>query len=172
MSTLNIEQFQRDVLNASMRAIEQFRADFPNAQVCGFALYSDADARTLVPAFNTQDHLTRVQAEYPDDGQYFKWAPAEWSHEAYAGDYFNDLCKMLWNLADATTEDNFVAHRRHIFEQCVTALKKLTTTFDDAIYVFSVSDFECLEDEITWLTALNTPDQAAEFKTWMEHASN
>ncbi|MCF7532922.1 DUF4303 domain-containing protein [Pseudomonas petrae] len=168
MSTLNIEQFQRDVLNASMGAIEQFRADFPNTQVCGFALYSDADARTLAPSFNTQDHLTRVEAEYPDEGQYFKWSPAEWSHEAYGGEFFNDLSKMLWNMADATTEINFLAHRRHIFEQCVIALKKLTTTFDTAIYVFSVSDFECGEDEIAWVTALNTPDQADEFRTWME----
>lgn len=71
-------------------------------------------------------------------------------------------------MADATTESNFVAHRRHIFEQCVIALKKLTTTFDTAIYVFSVSDFECVEDEIDWVTALNTPDQAEEFRKWME----
>ncbi|WP_095099014.1 DUF4303 domain-containing protein [Pseudomonas sp. Irchel 3A5] len=172
MSTLNIEQFQRDVLKASKNAIEQFRADFPNAKVCGFALYSDGDAGTLVPAFNTQDHLERVIAENSDDWQYFKWYPAEWSHEAYADDYFQDLCKMLWDLADATTEDNFVAHRKHIFEQCVIALKKLTTTFDDAIYVFAVSDFECPEDEIAWVTALNTPDQADEFRTWMESPSS
>ncbi|MCQ3002939.1 DUF4303 domain-containing protein [Pseudomonas syringae] len=172
MSTLNIEQFQRDVLKASMSAIEQFRADFPNAQVCGFALYSDGDARTLVPAFNTQDHLERVKAEYPEEWQYLKWYPAEWSHEAYAGDYFNDLCKMLWNLADATTEDNFVAHRKHVFEQSVIALKKLTTTFENAIYVFAVSDFECPEDEIAWVNALNTPDQAEEFRAWMESPSS
>lgn len=172
MPTLNIEQFQQDVLNASMSAIEQFRSEFPNAQVCGFALYSDGDARTLVPAFNTQDHLTRVKAENPDDWQYFKWSPAEWSHEAFGGDYFNDLCKMLFNLTDATTEGNFVAHRKHVFEQCVIALKKLTTTFDDAIYVFAVSDFECLEDETTWFTALNTPDQVNEFRAWAEDASS
>lgn len=168
MATLNIERFQQDVFKASMSAIEHFRSDFPNTQVCGFALYSDADARSLVPAFNTQDHLTRVQAEYPDDAKYFKWSPAEWSHEAYGGDFFNDLSTMLWNMADATTDNNFVAHRRLIFEQCVIALKKLTTTFDTAIYVFSVSDFESMEDQIAWVTALNTPDQADEFRTWME----
>ncbi|WP_300630397.1 DUF4303 domain-containing protein [Pseudomonas sp.] len=168
MLTLNVEQFQRDVLNASMSAIEQFREEFPNAQVCGFALYSDADARTLVPAFNTQDHLMRMYAEYPDDWQYFKWSPAEWSHEAYGGDFFNDLSKTLWNMADATTDNNFVAHRRQIFEQCVIALKKLTATFDTAIYVFSVSDFECVEDQVAWITVLNTSDQANEFRTWME----
>ncbi|UZJ58328.1 DUF4303 domain-containing protein [Pseudomonas sp. KU26590] len=168
MSTLNIVHFQRDVLSASMSAIEQFRADFPKTQVCGFALYSDADARTLAPSFNTQDYLARVQAEYPGEEQYFKWSPAEWSHEAYGGEFFNDLSKMLWNMADATTESNFVAHRRHIFEQCVIALKKLTTTFDTAIYVFLVSDFESIEDQIAWVTALNTPDQADEFRTWME----
>lgn len=168
MDTLNIEQFQQDVFKASMSAIEQFRSDFPNTQVCGFALYSDADARTLAPSFNTQDHLTCVQAEYPDDAKYFKWSPAEWSHEAYGGDCFNDLSTMLWNMADATTDNNFVAHRRLIFEQCVIALKKLTTTFDTAIYVFSVSDFECVEDEIAWVTALNTPEEAYEFRTWLE----
>ncbi len=45
MSTLNIEQFQRDVLIASLSAIEQFRADFPNVQGYGFALYGE-------PVFN------------------------------------------------------------------------------------------------------------------------
>lgn len=168
MSILNNEQFQRHVLSASMSAIEQFRAEFPNTLVCGFALYSDADARTLAPSFNTHDHLNCVQAEYPDEWQYFKWSPAEWSHEAYGGEFFNDLSKLLWNMADVTTESNFVAHRRHIFEQCVIAMKKLTTTFDSAIYVFSVSDFECVDDEIAWVTALNNPGQADEFRTWME----
>lgn len=168
MSILNTEQFQLAVLSASLSAIEQFRAEFPNIQVCGFALYSDADARTLAPSFSTQDHLTLIQAEYPDECQYFKWSPAEWSHEAYGGEFFNDLSKTLWSIAEATTYNNFVAHRRRIFEQCVIVLKKLTTTFDTAIYVFSVSDFECVEDEIAWITALNTPEQADEFRTWME----
>jgi hypothetical protein len=55
------DHFQRDIQVACKKAIEQFRQAHPTADVCGFALYSDADARTLVPSFNTADHLTRCR---------------------------------------------------------------------------------------------------------------
>jgi hypothetical protein len=38
--------------------------------------------------------------------------------------------------------------------------------FEGAIFVFSVSDYQSPEDEIAWITTLNTPGQAHEFKTW------
>lgn len=50
-------------------------------------------------------------------------------------------------MPDATTDNNFVAHSRLIFEQGVIALETLTTSFGAAIYVFSVYDFECVEDQ-------------------------
>lgn len=163
------EQFQQDVRVACKKAIEQFRQAHPGADVCGFALYSDGDARTLVPSFNTADHLARMQAEEPSEQAYFKWSPAEWSHEAFGGEHFNALSKLLWDLADSISDEEFEHHRAVVFQACVTALKPLTTcTFDNAVYVFAVSDFQSVPDEIAWITQLNTPEQALEFKTWLE----
>lgn len=163
------DQFQHDVEVACKQAIEQFRQAHPNADVCGFALYSDADARTLAPSFNTADHLASLQAEEPDELLYFKWSPAEWSHEAFGGEHFNALSKMLWEWADAIPDEAFQLHRARVFEHCVAALKPLTTgTFANAIYVFAVSDFESAQEEIAWITQLNTPEQALEFKTLLE----
>jgi len=163
------DDFQRDIQEACKKAIEQFRRANPTASVCGFALYSDADARTLVPAFNTADHLARVQAGEPTEQAYFKWSPAEWSHEAFGGEHFNALSSLLWDLADSIADEDFERHRAHVFENCVTALMPLTScTFENAIYVFAVSDFLSVPDEITWITQLNTPEQALEFRTWLE----
>jgi hypothetical protein len=167
MSILISEHFQQDIQAACGKAITQFRNDYPDAEVCGFALYSDGDARTLVPAFNTADHLKRTQAENPEDWQYFKWSPAEWSHEAFGGEHFNNLSRLLWRLADSVGDEDFVQHRNQVFEQCVEALKAIASSvFEGAIFVFSVSDYQSPEDEIAWITTLNTPEQAHEFKTW------
>lgn len=171
--TLSSERLKRKIQAASLKAIEQFRNDFPNAEVCGFALYSDADARSLAPAFNTNDHLARVQAENPDDRQYFKWSPAEWSHEAFGGHFFADVSKTLWSIADASSRENFEQHRRQVFALCVAAMQKLTSsTFEHAIHVFSISDFESAPEEIAWICALNPPEQADEFKSWVEQHSD
>jgi hypothetical protein len=169
MLTLSSEQLQREIQAAALKAIELFRKDFPNVEVCGFSLYSDADARSLAPAFNTKDHLARVQAENPEDRLYFKWSHAEWSHEAFGGHYFADLSKTLWSMADATSRDHFEQHRRQVFEICVAAMQTLTgSTFEHAIQVFSVAGFESTHEEIAWICALNTPEQAGEFKSWLE----
>ncbi|MBV7476509.1 hypothetical protein [Pseudomonas sp. PDM31] len=40
MLTLSGERLQREIQAASLKAIEQFRKDFPNAEVCGFALFA------------------------------------------------------------------------------------------------------------------------------------
>jgi hypothetical protein len=48
-------------------------------------------------------------------------------------------------------------------------LRSLTTcAFENAIYVFAVSDSQSVPEEIAWITQLNTPEQALEFKTWLE----
>jgi hypothetical protein len=167
MSILINEHFQRDIQAACNKAIAQFRNDHPDTEFCGFALYSDGDARTLVPAFNTPDHLMRMQAQNPDDWQYFKWSPAEWSHEAFGGEHFNELSRMLWRLADSVRDEDFIQHRNQVFEHCVEALKPIASSaFKGAICVFSVSDYQSLKDEMAWITALNNPEQAHEFKAW------
>ncbi|MVW88510.1 DUF4303 domain-containing protein [Pseudomonas sp. PB101] len=54
------DHFQRDTQVACKKAIEQFRQAHPTADLCGFALYSDADARTLVPSFNTEPSVANT----------------------------------------------------------------------------------------------------------------
>jgi len=84
---------------------------------------------------------------------------------------FTELSKTLWKLADAALDSDFAAHRSAVFEQCVVALKQLTTAIDEAIYVFSVSDFDCPQNELAWIAMLNTPAEAAEFRAWSENAA-
>ena len=81
--------------------------------------------------------------------------------------------KTLWSMADASSREHFEQHRRQVFELCVAAMQKLTgLTFEHAIQVFSVSDFESTQEEIAWIFALNTPEQAGEFKSWLEQHSD
>jgi hypothetical protein len=75
----------------------------------------------------------------------------------------------LWDLADSIPDEDFARHRALVFEHRVAALKPLTTcAFENAIYVFAVSDSQSVPEEIAWITQLNTPEQALEFKTWLE----
>ncbi|WP_414157162.1 hypothetical protein [Pseudomonas sp. BNK-15] len=73
-------------------------------------------------------------------------------------------------MTDSIADEDYERHHARVFEHCVAALKPLTTcAFDNAIYVFAVSDFLSVPEEITWITQLNTPEQALEFNTWLEH---
>jgi hypothetical protein len=71
------------------------RSRYPNEELCGYALYSDADAITVWPSVNDRAHLEKVTAIDPDDAEYYRWSPAEWSHEFERAEYFQKISVSL-----------------------------------------------------------------------------
>ena len=57
------------------------------------------------------------QSGDPDEAIYYKWAPAEWSHEAYTAELFDGISEELAGLSDSMSpEQNFEAHCERIFK--------------------------------------------------------
>ncbi|MDH2391798.1 DUF4303 domain-containing protein [Streptomyces sp. HNM0663] len=141
-------------------------ASLPAADYSGYALYSDADAMTVCCAANTRAHLARMQADDPEDAEYYRWSPAEWALEGIASDLFEHLCVRLRNRTLAGVDQ-----RDEVYEACVAALADLVVegSFGDgaaAVVVFAVSDADEAEREVGWLNRLNPPGIAAVHARW------
>lgn len=140
----------------------------PDADYCGYALYSDASAMTVCCAANTRSHLAQLQAEDPADAEYYQWSPAEWSMEGVAAEWFAPISRRL--RTEDRPEEEFTRYRDGVYEACVAALETLVAagTFGmgaDHVVVFAVSDPDDLDPalEAEWMRRLNPPDLADRF---------
>ncbi|MFJ9588739.1 DUF4303 domain-containing protein [Streptomyces acidicola] len=130
---------------------------------CGYAMYSDADARTVCCAVNTREHLARAQARDPDDAEYYRWNPAEWALESVGHEHLADVNRLLLSSSP---------HREHVYETCVAALETLVAEGalgrdEDTVVVFAVSDHTDPQRETEWIRRLNTPSQARRHAQWI-----
>ncbi|KPX30546.1 hypothetical protein ALO70_200151 [Pseudomonas amygdali pv. eriobotryae] len=167
MNKPGIDALKENIRIAVDKIIDQILSEFPKDQICAFALYSDSDARTLAPSFNLKAHLNSMQAEDPDDKAYYKWSPAEWSHEFYRADFFDEVSKELEKLSESVGEgESFERYRKEVFESCVTILKEFKHRFNDSIFVFAVTDFDDISLETSWIRSLNPTSEAVEFEEW------
>ncbi|WP_024680893.1 DUF4303 domain-containing protein [Pseudomonas syringae] len=167
MSKIDIGKLEENIRVAIEKVITRILAEFPKDEICAFALYSDSDARTLAPSFNLKAHLDTMQAEDPDDKTYYKWSPAEWSHEFYGADFFDDISKELARFSDAAGEGkSFELYRKEIFEVCVNVLNEFKSKLSDSIFVFTVTDFDDIAQETSWIKTLNSTGEAMEFEKW------
>lgn len=167
MSKLDIDKLKNNIRIAVEKVISEMLAEFPNDEICAFALYSDSDARTLAPSFNLKTHLDNMQTEDPDDSTYYKWSPAEWSHEFYGAHFFDEISVELTRLSESTDEGkSFEQYRKEIFESCVNILKEFKGRLSNSIFVFAATDFDDVAQETSWIKNLNSPMDAREFEKW------
>ncbi|KPZ10248.1 DUF4303 domain-containing protein [Pseudomonas syringae group genomosp. 3] len=167
MKISDIDNLKEKIRVAVELAIESISIKFPKEEICAFALYSDSDARTLAASFNLKAHLNSLQAEDPGDKVYYKWSPAEWSHESYEVHLFDDISSKLAKLSDTLGEgENFEQYRKTIFESCVCVLEAFKNRLGDSIFVFAVTDFSDVNLESSWIKILNSSDESVEFEAW------
>ncbi|HEN8800499.1 TPA: DUF4303 domain-containing protein [Pseudomonas putida] len=166
---MNYNNLKEKIKTATIAVAERMANEFPEGEVCAFALYSDADARTLAPSLNLRSNLEAMQSGDPDDAIYYKWAPAEWSHEAYAAELFDGISEELAGLSDSMSpEQDFEAHCERIFQICVDVLDEVRPMFlPGKIVVFAVSDMVRADWECKWIAQLNSAEEAREFESWM-----
>lgn len=169
MTGFDIDGFRSRITVAACKAVERFKSEMPEAEICGFALYSDSDATSVASSFNTVTHLAAMQAEYPEDPFCFKWNPSEWSHEGFGEEFFEDLSSDMLKLSQSFSSfTEFEAYRSDVFNVCVDVLKELRKVeLKEVIFVFSITDSILPEMQIKWIGSINTPLETAEFERWI-----
>ena len=141
----------------------------PNEEFCAFGLYSDEGAMTVCPSSNTKSYLAQKIKVDPEEKLYYKWSTAEWKLEFYGHEWFEEIDKILKAFhTKKHNQKDFENFQSKLFESCVLALEQLKTEglFNDAIVVFSVSDYINTPLEISWIKRLNNNNEAEEFEKW------
>jgi len=115
---MNRERLRREVREAARQAFAQVRASHPNERFYAFALSSNDDAVTIVPAANSVEGLHRRAREYGSPiSDWLRWSTAEWACQAEGGDYFDEIRARL-----ARQGRTF---RRDVYEAMIGALADL-----------------------------------------------
>jgi len=123
---LNAQELHLKIVAATKSAFTQVRARYPNAEFCGYALYSDPDAITICPAANTCSHLEKMIFQDPSDAKYYRWSPGEWDHEFEGSEHFSEISKHLYDEAKKITSPHeHKLFKQKIYECCVDALESI-----------------------------------------------
>ena len=162
------------IKEAAIEAFNSVRQEQPDINFCAYGLYSDTDAITICPAQNSCIHLNKMIENDPDDKEYYRWSPSEWSHESKGGESFNEISTYLRSeakLIDSTNE--YEQFKLDVYQSCVLALKSLKEEgfFSDmesnGVVVFTVSD-SINNRESEWIELLNNNEASQEFNEWIK----
>jgi hypothetical protein len=170
---VSTNQFEEDLYKITKEIFTSFQAKKDSEIICGFALYSDGSASSIAASLNTRDHLDELVEENPDDKEYFRWSPAEWKYEGLESIKTNSLSKKLFEASGKISGEEFYKFRNQIFDSSVRVLKRMkeegvfSSTDEDFILLFSVSDFSNPASEIAWVNALNDEALSQEFEEWI-----
>jgi hypothetical protein len=172
---LDIQELRSKIKDAATSAFSLVRSRHPNQQFCGYALYSDPDAVTVCPSVNTSAHLEKMIATDPDDAEYYRWSPAEWSHEFEGAEYFTEISKALANqVKGIVSSEEHKIFKLKLYECCVSVLESMKNEGffidikDSGVLVFTVSD-EINGLECDWIDRLNRIELAEKFRMWVGH---
>jgi hypothetical protein len=162
------------IKEAAIKAFKSVRQQEPELRFCGYGLYSDTDAITVCPAQNSCIHLTNMIDDDPDDKEYYRWSPGEWSHESKGIEFFNEISTYLRTEAKLIKSiDKYEQFKSDVYQSCVLVLKELREEgfFSDmdgnGVIVFTVSD-TLNSSECEWIGLLNNDDASQEFKDWIK----
>ncbi|MDB0601994.1 DUF4303 domain-containing protein [Tenacibaculum maritimum] len=167
MKKFDYIKFQEELKSSLINIFNDNKND-----ICGFALSSDEDARSVTVSINTRLHLMNCWKEDEDeDNEYYKWYPAEWKLEAINDDKINELSLIIFNLERTQNPDD---DKRAIYELLVDTLKQLkqeglfSSMDDNFVLVFNVTDSDDLERDLRWISELNDKKLFSEYKSWSE----
>ncbi|KAA5822416.1 DUF4303 domain-containing protein [Algibacter amylolyticus] len=144
------------------------------SDICSFALISDDGAMTVVPFTNIKTHLKKMQAENPEQRDYYEFEPAEWFTSNGANEAFNAICKMV-SLEIDNEELDFEYFRNTLFASCVEVLEKLRTEGffqkelgENLLVQFNISDTDESKDNlIHWTKRLNDSTYAKRYQDYI-----
>ena len=178
---MNREDLTRDITEAAQRSFSDLLARHGDETFYAFALYTDEDCYTVVPAANSlerhRETLADMEDEDDDDGQaaHYRWASAEWAYESFAAEPFNPICEQLAAACQAVSGDAaaFAAFKADVHAAMIDALRRLDG--EDffgrhragAVLFITSSDFDDAPSmERRSAIALNPPERLVEFLAW------
>ena len=126
---------------------------------------------TVCPSANTTSFLEKKIKEDPEDLQYYKWSTAEWKYESSGHEWFTDVSAEISKFHNTKhSNKDFIKFQNNLFKSCVAALEQLKSEnfFGNCILVFSVTDYTNVKKEISWISRLNSPQEASNFKKWID----
>lgn len=159
-----------DIAAAARASFSHLLARHGEEVFYAFALYTDEDCWTVLPAANSLEQFqARVEAERTTDPQQLaadRWSTAEWAYECFAAEPFDVICEQLRDHCGALPNDpsEFSAFKAAVHEAMIAALKVLDDSGffakhrDSAVLFITSSDgeeAEALEDRSARL--LNPP---------------
>ncbi len=167
MEQFDVIKFQEKLKSTLLDLFNRYRND-----ICGFALSSDEDARSVVVSINTKSHLVNCwNRDKDEDKEYYKWYPAEWKYEAIDNSCINELSLKLFNLKRTLNEDN---DKKIIYDLLVDTLKELkkegvfSSINNDFVLVFNITDSDDLESDLRWIRELNDEKLFFEYNNWVK----
>lgn len=128
MSAFDFSLFGTKVEQAAREAFQELAAAHPAESLCAFALHSDDGAMTVCPSTNTRRHLESKLKAFPDDADYYTFAPAEWALESQGASVaVEELCTELRThvMGFADDDEAFEAFHGDLAEACIAALERL-----------------------------------------------
>lgn len=120
-----------DIASAARQSFSDLLAQHGGETFYAFALYTDEDCYTVVPAANSLEpyraKMAGLRNAGPQELAYYRWASAEWAYEDYASAPFHPICNRLGEACAAVSGDEaaFAAFKAHVHQAMTEALKLL-----------------------------------------------
>lgn len=174
---MNWEELTTDIAEAARSSFTELLAQHGHEAFYAFALYTDGDCYTVVPAANSSEQyrakIARTGKTDPRQLAYYKWASAEWSYESFAADPFDAICDRLSEACGAVSGDAvaFAAFKADVHRAMIEAMKRLDEESffgerrNGSVLFITSSDYDeakAMEDSSA--SALNPPEVYAAFQ--------
>jgi hypothetical protein len=128
---INWQRLTGEIARAARLSFSALLAQHGHEAFYAFALYTDEDCWTVVPAANSLERLEARMEEQgaPDPRQRAadKWSSAEWAFEGFAAEPFDAICEQLQATGSALPDEAaaFAAFKAGVHQAMVAALKSL-----------------------------------------------
>ncbi|MDH0745189.1 DUF4303 domain-containing protein [Pseudomonas sp. GD03842] len=111
---MNWAGLQDRIYEATKLAFKGLGEKYPSKDFYAYVLYTDSDAMSISPSANSMEDLNyKIGQELKDEEKteeniaYYRWASAEWAHEAGGGEFFKEINRDLRESGDRSEFDTF-----------------------------------------------------------------
>ncbi|QNP47544.1 DUF4303 domain-containing protein [Diaphorobacter aerolatus] len=135
-------EFETDVFQAAKRLFSKVMNENKDSKFYAFALYTDSDCFTVIPAANTleayEEKIASENVNDPMDLAYYKWSTSEWKFEIGGDEKLNGVNKKL-------RAQSLQAAEKGVFEEFK---KQMHSSMINALLLLKNSD--CFEGVLTF----------------------
>ncbi|MDR2679555.1 MAG: leucine-rich repeat protein, partial [Tannerella sp.] len=148
------------------------RGKYGMANICGFALYCDEDAREVSVAVNTYEHYNSYATRNPAYQSYLKFYPKEWDIKPSSNDLYKINDRLLYTSVDTKKKEQ-AEYRDNVYKMCLEILEELKKenlfkgAKKDFVLMFSVINGDIPETVIEFNKKHNSKETVNEYEQWL-----